>query len=231
MERLKDPDEAKANNIEKVIDNTIRSRHKVYLMTDWHLWKRVEKGKPKCNPRPGSDKILKTVNGTLRKDDLLIYLGDLVDGEFVDKASLKLLLKTIPGRKILVRGNNDLFDAAFYKSCGFDYVVDSFVWHDIIFSHVPLKHKHKMNIHGHLHGYRTYWVPYNNHIDVSAAPELDGRNKPVELKDVISAQKRYARTIKEQPEHFNEGYLFNVGDLFDVVMSNTVYIDDPFPDY
>jgi hypothetical protein len=52
---------------------------------------------------------------------------------------------------------------------------------------------------------------------------LDGRNKPVELKDVISAQKQYAKTIKEQPEHFNEGYT-----LFDTLMTDVS--QDPYDD-
>lgn len=221
VETLKDPDED--NKPARIIDEAIRNKHKVYCATDWHLWKRITKGKPKCNKNKDFEKILKNVNETLTKDDVLIYLGDIVDGEFTEKEELKSILKTIPGKKILVLGNNDLFTKEFYKSCGFDYVVQSFVWRNVIFTHMPIKNDHELNVHGHLHGYRIYWIPYKNQIDVAA---LGGRKELVELQDVLKKQKNYAKTIRESPEHFNEGYSLPSLALFDIICGER--IDDPF---
>lgn len=230
VEDLKDPDEKDSGKLSRMIDQCLRRWHKVYCATDWHLWVRKEKGKSECHKAKNFEEILKSVNETMTKDDILIYLGDLVDGEFQDKEELKSVLKTIPGKKILVRGNNDLFTSTFYKSCGFCDVVESFVWHNVVFSHMPCKNDNDINIHGHIHGYKTYWIPYTNQVDVAA---LGGRVTPVELNKVIGAQKSYSKTIKEDKSHFEEGYyVFNPGHLnsfFQEVMNYSI-IEDPFRD-
>lgn len=227
VEKLKDPTENHSSEISKLIDKTIKDKHKVYLMTDWHLWIRDEKGKPKCHKHTNFDKIINNIK-IIQPSDLLIYLGDLVDGEFVDKESLKNVLLPMNFKKILVLGNNDLFTPAFYKSCGFDYVVRSFVWHNVIFSHMPIRHDNDYNIHGHIHGYKTYWVPYNKHIDVGA---LNGRIEPVELNDVIKSYSRYSKLIKECPEHFNEGYIETYTNIFmNELHASQQLICDPYDD-
>lgn len=231
VDDLKDPAEKDSSKISKMIDACLKRWHKVYCATDWHLWVRKEKNKPECHKCKNFEDIIKKINETMTKDDILIYMGDLVDGEYQDKDELKSILKTIPGKKILVRGNNDLFTTAFYKSCGFCEVVESFVWHNVIFSHMPCKNDNDINVHGHLHGYKTYWIPYSNQIDVAA---LGGREHPVELDDVISAQKSYSKTIKEDPSHFEEGYYnthTGLMNIFEEAMSydNPSFIFDPFP--
>lgn len=226
VEDLKNPDEKDSSKLSKMIDRCLKRWHKVYCATDWHLWVRKEKNKPECHKAKNFEEIIKNVNETMTKDDILIYLGDLVDGEFKDKEELKSILKTIPGTKILVRGNNDLFDTTFYKSCGFTDVVQSFVWHNVIFSHMPCKNDNDINVHGHIHGYKTYWIPYTNQIDVAA---LGGREKPVELKKVIDSQKSYSKTIKEDKSHFEEGYYVfnNESNIFNETMGDS-FIIDPF---
>lgn len=231
VDDLKDPAEKDSSKISKMIDSCLKRWYNVYCATDWHLWVRKEKNKPECHKCKNFEDIIKKINETMTKDDILIYMGDLVDGEYQDKDELKSILKTIPGKKILVRGNNDLFTTAFYKSCGFCEVVESFVWHNVIFSHMPCKNDNDINVHGHLHGYKTYWIPYSNQIDVAA---LGGREHPVELDDVISAQKSYSKTIKEDPSHFEEGYYntrIGLMNIFEEAMSydNPSFIFDPFP--
>jgi calcineurin-like phosphoesterase family protein len=224
MKRLKDPDEKKDENrnICKLIDHVLSNKGKVYLSTDWHLWLRDVKDKPQCHKRSDFDTILNNMKNTITPDDLLIYMGDLVDGEFQNQESLKIVLQSFRFPMVLVRGNNDLFDKSFYKSCGFLYVTDAFTWGNIFFTHVPSKNDCSVNAHGHLHGYGRYYIPYTNQIDVAY---LNGRKEPVDLMKVLRAQKAYAKTIKECPEHFNEQLYDNI---FDQV--NTVYIEDPFPD-
>ena len=224
---LRDPTENHSTEITRLIDKTIKNRHNVYCMTDWHLWLRNEKNKPACHKRNNFDEIIKNVK-KIQPDDVLIFLGDLVDGEFDDKDSLKNILLPMNFKKILVVGNNDLFSPAFYKSCGFDYVVRSFTWHDVLFTHMPVKNDNDINVHGHIHGYKTYWVPYTNQIDVAY---LDGRTEPVELQRVLKSQKSYSKVTKEEPSHFEEGYsnysVTKSSALFCEVM-NVNKIEDPY---
>lgn len=227
---LKDPTENHSTEITRLIDNAIKNKHNVYCMTDWHLWLRNEKNKPDCHKRNNFDEIIKNIK-KIQPDDVLIFLGDLVDGEFEDKDSLKNILLPMNFKKILVVGNNDLFSPAFYKSCGFDYVVRSFTWHYVLFTHMPVKNDNDINVHGHIHGYKTYWVPYTNQIDVAY---LDGRTKPVELMKVINSQLKYAKHIKECPEHFNEGYIENPTNIFKAELFDSIlhclFSEDPYHD-
>ena len=231
MESLKDPNENHSGEISRLISKTLANKHNVYLATDWHLWVRKEKGKAECHKRKDFEQIIKTVNETMGKDDVLIYLGDLVDGEFKDKESLKTVLQTIPGKKIMTLGNNDIFGIPFYKSCGFDYVVQSFVWADVLFCHVPVENKNQINVHGHIHSNQyppVYWIPYSNQIDVAW---LGGREKPIPIHDAITSQKKFSKVIKEDPSHFNEGYTLPIHNetFLDVMDSGeNCFTPDPY---
>lgn len=227
MDALKHPSESHSAEISRLIDDTIKKKHKIFCMSDWHLFIRKEKGKPECHKRSNFDEIINNLK-IIQPDDLLIYLGDLVDGEFQDKDSLKNVILPMNFNKILVIGNNDLFDVNFYKSCGFKYVVRSFVWHDILFTHCPVKNDNHINVHGHIHGCKRYYVPYTNHVDVGF---LDGRKVPVELYSLIKIQPKYSKLIKECPEHFNEGYEHHPSsNMFIEVMSEKGFTEDPYRD-
>ena len=217
MKDLKDPDKENSAEISRLINNTIRSGHKVWLGTDWHLWLREVKDKPECHRRSDFSTVLNNFAHGVGQDDLLIYLGDLVDGEFQDKDQLKATMWKLAKNMILVKGNNDLFTDAFYKECGFKYVVESFVWSDVLFTHIPCANKNKVNVHGHLHSYHRYRIPYTNQIDVAW---LGGRKEPVELFKVIKAQPKYSKIIIEEPDHFEESTI----DLFKQIMKgNRIY--------
>jgi calcineurin-like phosphoesterase family protein len=244
LQRLKDANQhPDAHNVAKLIDETRKNGNTVYLATDWHLWKRLAKNQPACEKRKDFNKIIREVETTVKMNDLLINLGDLVDGEFQAKDVLKEQMKEIGCKKVLVRGNNDLFDNAFYKSCGFLYVVDSFKWHDILFTHCPVENDCDLNIHGHIHSHcpgakdpypennrvPSYWLPYTNQIDVAW---LGARVKPVELSIAIKSQPEFSKHIKECPEHFGEMELLDKNKtLFMMVMEEgSSFIHDPFYD-
>ena len=219
---LKHPHTLHSKEIAKLINDTLRRKNNIWVCSDWHLWLRDEKGKPKCHKSSYFNKIFSNYKDTVKDGDLVIYLGDLVDGELADEKAfdeLRDTIKALPGTKVMVRGNNDLKDANYYKSCGFKYVVQAFVWSNVLFTHIPIENAFDLNIHGHLHGYKTYWVPYTNQIDVGA---FDGRKKPVELLKLLRSQPIYAKGIKEQPEHFNESV-----SIFDLEMCE--HTEDPFP--
>ena len=225
MQDLKNPDKEHSSEISRIIDTTLRAGHKVWLGCDWHLFLREVKDQPACHMRSDAKQIINTFNKGIQPDDFFIYMGDLVDGEFQEKDKLKELLLPLNGKNmILVRGNNDLFDERFYKSCGFKYVVESFVWKNMLFTHVPCVNHNDLNIHAHLHSYHRYRIPYTNQIDVAY---LGGRKEPVDLTDLMKKQPSYSKIIIEEPEHFNESEI--AMDVFTKsFISDRVY--DPYHD-
>ena len=240
MDQLTDPNNQHSKEISNLISKTIRDNGNIYLGTDWHLFIRDEKGKPSCHKCKNFDAILKNATATMTDKDLLIYLGDLADGELShdkDKEELKQVLKLIPGKKILVLGNNDTQPISFYKSCGFDYVVQSFVWSNVLFTHIPCENKQQINVHGHLHCDKwwppVYRIPYTNQIDIA---RLGARQHLVQLSQALASQCNYAKYAKEDPSKFNEGYLtpINLGNgIFESMglpLATQAYIiEDPYP--
>jgi calcineurin-like phosphoesterase family protein len=235
MDQLTDPTEKNSKEISYLINKTLSDYGHVYLATDWHLFVRDEKGKPDCHMCKNYDKIIQNVTSTMTDKDLLIYLGDLADGEMKhesDMDKLKNVLNVIPGKKVLVLGNNDVHPISYYKSCGFNYVVQSFVWSNVLFTHIPTQNNNQINIHGHIHSNQyppTYWIPYTNQIDVAY---LGGREKLVQLCQVIASLSNYAKHIKEDPSHFGEGYTCSALDnvsLFEQCVGSYNILPDPFP--
>lgn len=166
--------------------------HNIYLATDWHLWIYDDETSTIIRNERTKD-IINTYNNIVNDDDVFIYLGDLCDDEFQDKESLQsLLLELRPNTKILCKGNNDIFSDEFYKSCGFTHVTYKFMWEDILFSHFPLDHDYKANIHGHIHGCMTYKCKYNSHIDVYTT-----NGRPLPILDVLKSLPAYGKRITE----------------------------------
>ena len=208
--------------ISDIINQTLKNNGQIYLSTDWHLGLNSKSQNRDL-------KIEKMINKCVKQKDCLIFLGDLVDGEFRNKDKLKNFIKSYFNHikhKIFIRGNNDLFTDEFYISCGFEKCVNSFEYKSkqhgrILFSHIPQKTSCDINIHGHLHNKRIYWVPYKKHIDVAS---YGGRLKPIKLNDLIKHIPSYAKTIKEDPAHFSEGYLIKME-------NGKFFTNDPFYDF
>ena len=86
----------------------------------------------------------------IRPEDLVIHLGDVAFGH----VDLPELLSTLPGRKVLVRGNHDAHTVSWYMNSGFDFASDAILLGGIFFTHEPapvLPAGCEFNIHGHLH--------------------------------------------------------------------------------
>jgi calcineurin-like phosphoesterase family protein len=94
--------------------------------------------------------IVKAWQRLILPTDLVIHLGD-VAFTFVD---LGTLLNSLPGKKILVRGNHDSKSVSYYMSHGFDFACDALVLGGCFFTHTPsrdLPEGCTVNVHGHLH--------------------------------------------------------------------------------
>lgn len=230
MSRLRHPKEMYSKEISKLINDTQKSGNKVYLMCDLHLWM-YDKNTHKIHRRSDYNSIMANIKRTVNENDMLINLGDLVDGEFRSQRELKDAISEMPGKyKVLVRGNNDLFDTRFYKQCGFDYVTDAFSWNSILFTHAPVDNRYQYNVHSHLHNSKTYWIQYRNHIDVAW---LDGRKKPVEIMEPIKKQKQYSRLVTVD-RHGYEKQKKITNEFFESILSTdsvfTEFVHDPFDD-
>lgn len=150
----------------QAINQLIENARNVYIATDWHLWQNQD---GKIIKNPNFNMIMENCRNTLQKDDVLIYLGDLVDDEFTDKRAVKSVLESLKCHVIMTPGNNDLFDHDFYLECGVDYVEDAFRYKNYVFSHYPIRLEttnNLINFHGHLHGSGFYKGQYHNQADM-----------------------------------------------------------------
>jgi calcineurin-like phosphoesterase family protein len=65
------------------------------------------------------------------------------------------IVKRLNGKKRLIFGNHDIFEAKDYFEVGFQKVMGMRIMEDMIFTHVPIysegMERFKRNVHGHLH--------------------------------------------------------------------------------
>ena len=107
-------------------------------------------------------------NAKVQPQDTVYHLGDVV----INKKYLNLV-KRLNGRKILIRGNHDIFRDEEYREVGFEQLHGVRVFVDkFILSHIPLHpdcvtERFKVNVHGHLHAnevMRQMEVPEMRHL-------------------------------------------------------------------
>lgn len=160
---------------------------KIYVGSDWHF-SRYKKpiGQLVFNKKK-IEEIIRKYKSTIKKNDIFIFLGDLTavrddNPDFVKKAINEI--NKLPGRKIMIRGNNDIEPDIFYKEIGFDIVEHKLIFDNFIFTHKPYElHGNEINIHGHIHGEDNYWdVEPKNHVDgFSGLFDL----YPIELEELL----------------------------------------------
>ena len=99
-------------------------------------------------------------NHTIRPEDLVIHVGDFVWTKGSSER-IKEVIKSLNGRKILIRGNHDKKSYSWYLSNGIDFVCDKFSWDyngkRVLFVHNP-DHitadeysRYDIVVHGHVH--------------------------------------------------------------------------------
>jgi calcineurin-like phosphoesterase family protein len=108
-------------------------------------------------------------NEIVQDNDIVLMVGDLSAGLRERQDLFREILKSLKGRKILVRGNHDYEPDSFYYSAGFIDVVPFIDAGEYFVSHHPCyeskwttpkeketmkfldRSKHKVIIHGHIH--------------------------------------------------------------------------------
>jgi calcineurin-like phosphoesterase family protein len=102
----------------------------------------------------GDEIMIRNWNNVVSPNDRVYHLGDVV----IPRRALSKLSRLM-GRKVLIRGNHDIFKLHEYAEY-FDDIRGVWKLDDYILSHVPIHPESlarwcKGNIHGHLHGNRV----------------------------------------------------------------------------
>jgi calcineurin-like phosphoesterase family protein len=135
----------------------------VFLTSDTHfghagVCKFVEKDgvtkvRPWTDPDEMDEEMVKRWNATVRPNDKVYHLGDVV----INRKSLSIMSR-LNGDKVLIRGNHDIFRDDEYRLY-FRELRAYHVMNGMILSHIPLHEaslgRFGVNIHGHLHSNRV----------------------------------------------------------------------------
>ena len=152
-------EEINSINLQSLLDNA--DTNKIYLTSDWHLFKNHYKHEKNY---VNTKEIVSWCKKNIKDTDIFIYLGD-ISFRFANKKDQEesaKIMNSLPGIKILVLGNHDtMLGQDYFNSCGFKYVVERINYKKFIFTHRPINMDlypdDYLNIHGHIHK----WTAYN----------------------------------------------------------------------
>ena len=138
----------------RFVNRFVISDHHLGHTNSWEKFK-LEDGSP-LRPFTSTEEMNETMierhNAKVKQQDTVYFLGDVV----INKKYLELV-KRMNGRKILIRGNHDIFKDEDYREVGFKQIHGVRVFVDkFILSHIPLHpdcvtERFRVNVHGHLH--------------------------------------------------------------------------------
>lgn len=138
----------------KSVNRFVVSDHHFGHTNSWEKFKLAD-GSP-LRPFSSNEEMNETMiehhNAKVKEQDTVYFLGDVV----INRKHLHLV-KQLNGRKILIRGNHDIFRDEDYREVGFEQIHGVRVFVDkFILSHIPLHPdcvtgRFRVNVHGHLH--------------------------------------------------------------------------------
>ena len=108
----------------------MKSKLNIFVISDNHFnhWKINKYCNRKFkNLEEMNEIMIKKWNSTIRPQDLIIHLGDIVFTKGKSE-NIKNILKQLKGKKILVMGNHDRKNKTWYLTNGFDFVCDRMIW-------------------------------------------------------------------------------------------------------
>lgn len=115
--------------------------------------------RPWDSPDEMDEEMIKRWNDTVRPNDKVYHLGDVV----INRKALQTLHR-LNGDKVLIKGNHDIFRLEEYTAF-FRDIRAYHVMNNIIFSHIPIhphsKGRFKANVHGHTHANRVMTMDGN----------------------------------------------------------------------
>lgn len=124
-----------------------------YLISDTHF--NYDNIATYCDrPKDFTEIIIKRWNEVVKPEDLVIHLGDVAIG---NRRTVKSLLATLLGKKVLVLGNHDRQHGPdWWMNQGFDFACQGMKYRNCWLTHEPstsLADGCLINIHGHLHNF------------------------------------------------------------------------------
>ena len=109
--------------------------------------------RPWTDPDEMDEDMVRMWNETVRPNDKVYHLGDVV----INRKALKTLAR-LNGEKVLIKGNHDIFKLEDYTPY-FKDIRSYHVMNGMIFSHIPIHdsglYRFGTNIHGHTHSNRV----------------------------------------------------------------------------
>lgn len=135
--------------------------------------------------------LIERWNCVVDNEDTVFILGDFT--VYVDERAHDIV-EQLNGKKILIKGNHDVFADSVYFNMGFDCVYDYPIIYDnfFILSHNPLYINESMpyaNIFGHVHSNPIYKT-YTKRSACVSAERID--YQPIKLSEVIAKIKKVA---------------------------------------
>ena len=129
----------------------------IYLISDTHF-NHTNIATYCQRPANFTELIIKNWNGVVKPEDTVIHLGDVMIGK-----KSEWIMPSLPGRKILIRGNHDRqWSNTKWMEMGFDFACDGLKFRNCWLTHEPstsLADGCELNIHGHLH---NIWDGFRN---------------------------------------------------------------------
>lgn len=132
-----------------LVSDTHFGHHNAYKFTNRDTGERM---RPWADNADQGDAIMReTWNSRVKPNDKVIHLGDVA----IPRRGLKMM-EGLHGRKVLVRGNHDIFKMKDYAEY-FDDILGTHKFHDVMLSHYPIHpesiphHWCRGVIHGHTH--------------------------------------------------------------------------------
>lgn len=172
---------------------------KWWVIPDPHFkhQKLIDKG---YRPSNFMELIIENWRDMITNNDTVIVLGDVT----WRPQELLGLLRSLPGRKLLVKGNHDTNSYLWYMKHGFaaamEHMVLSMHGANLLFTHKPVSHNYDLNIHGHLHGFESK-LPILTHYSVSLEKS---QYKPILLDKIVST---WRKNILTSPPKNNSSML------------------------
>lgn len=178
----------------------------IWIACDWHLWSDKKNIHHPYRSISNIGRLADQYTQDIDDTDIFIHLGDLSDIGSTNREKLESIIKSIPGYKILCKGNHDTESDEFYKMIGFDEVCEICVIHHVVFSHKPVKIPLDMiNVHGHLHTEKMSTLGYQ-HIN---AFDSNYSTHPILLEDLLE------KAPYQKPEEWATTDLKHVDEKFE----------------
>lgn len=130
------------------------------------------KMRPWDNCEEADEIMIENWNRIVKPNDRIYHLGDVC----FDRKNIDIILPRLNGRKVLIKGNHDLFKPSCYLKY-FDDIRACYNRDSYLLTHIPIhpdsKARFKRNLHGHIHGntlkdtwYRNCCVEANNYTPI-----------------------------------------------------------------